>query len=385
MRSFIPVTIQPFFWVMAVIIGWLSTNRLDGTLIWTIIILISVLFHEYGHALTAVAFGQKARIELMGFGGVTIRDGGRLNKWQEFIVICNGPLAGFLLAAIAWWLGSHLASHPTSLIFYILEVTYSINLFWTIINLLPVQPMDGGKLLGIILEAIFGHKGIKISYLISIAIAALLGVFFMINGSYIAGSLFFLFMYESYNSFKIANAFQVEDGDVSLLVLYKEVEAYITSRTIADPLKDQFAIDRLQTILERAKKGVIYTNSKEMLAKLFSDLDEKEKAFQLLSQDQRQLSPQGRRFLHYLAYSLKRWEDVVAIGDRVYQETPNSQSALTNAMAYAMLNEAKKSVGWLQCAVREGVLDIKQILMKEEFNPIRQDLSFRQYTDALSK
>src|SRR3546814_18959362 len=66
---------------------WLSSGTVGGTLVWTVIVFLSVLIHEYGHALTAVAFGQRARIELVALGGVTQRSGTKLNLWKEFIIV----------------------------------------------------------------------------------------------------------------------------------------------------------------------------------------------------------------------------------------------------------------------------------------------------------
>ena len=75
----IPVRVSPLFFLTAALIGFLWSNTLMGTLIWMMIIFVSVLVHEYGHALTAKAFGQSPRIELVAFGGLTIPQGKRLS------------------------------------------------------------------------------------------------------------------------------------------------------------------------------------------------------------------------------------------------------------------------------------------------------------------
>ena len=87
---------------MAALIGWLNTQTIQGALEWTVMIFVSVLFHEFGHALTAVSFGQIARIDLLGFGGLTQRHGPKLNLWKEFLIVLNGPCAGLLLFIIAF-------------------------------------------------------------------------------------------------------------------------------------------------------------------------------------------------------------------------------------------------------------------------------------------
>src|SRR3989344_6678184 len=66
----IPVAIHPFFWLIAGLIGWMNSHTLFGMLAWIGIILVSVLVHEFGHALTAVFFKQKTKIQLVALGGL---------------------------------------------------------------------------------------------------------------------------------------------------------------------------------------------------------------------------------------------------------------------------------------------------------------------------
>ena len=175
----IPINIHPFFWVVAGLIGWFNSGTVGGTLVWMALILLSVLVHEFGHALTAFAWGQPATIELIGFGGVTQRTGGRLKLWKEFVIIFNGPLAGFIFCLISLMLSNFVHSaYPYSPLGGWLFITFYVNLFWTILNLLPVQPLDGGKLLSLILESLFGLKGVKAALFVSFLFSAAASLFF---------------------------------------------------------------------------------------------------------------------------------------------------------------------------------------------------------------
>ncbi|MBM3191343.1 MAG: stage IV sporulation protein FB, partial [Chlamydiae bacterium] len=91
----IPIRISPMFWLTAAIIGWINSQSLIGTVIWIVIIFVSILVHEYGHALMARAFGQFPRIELVAFGGVTYPEGPAISLGKEFLVVLNGPLFSF--------------------------------------------------------------------------------------------------------------------------------------------------------------------------------------------------------------------------------------------------------------------------------------------------
>src|SRR5262249_255928 len=129
----IPIRIHPLFWILIFVIGWLNSMSLIGTIIWAVVIFVSVLVHEYGHALTAMAFGQRANIDLIGMGGLTTRSGKTLKLWQEFLVVLNGPLAGISLYFIAFYIKRSLAaSDHLGLIHAILNVMIIVNLFWTI-------------------------------------------------------------------------------------------------------------------------------------------------------------------------------------------------------------------------------------------------------------
>src|SRR5438105_9521679 len=138
----IPIAIHPLFWVMVFFIGWINGGTLSLTLIWVGIIFISVLIHELGHALTAMCFRQKARIQFIALGGVTTFEGPKISYPKQFLITLNGPLFGFGLFLLATFLLP--LSHSFPLLGKILKMTQIANLFWTIVNLLPVLPLDGG-------------------------------------------------------------------------------------------------------------------------------------------------------------------------------------------------------------------------------------------------
>src|SRR5947209_5378336 len=93
----IPVAVHPTFWLFAALVGYANSMSVLGTMVWVAIIFISILFHEFGHALTALLFGKSPRIELVAFGGVTYHEGEKLPFWKQFFIVFNGPFFGFLL------------------------------------------------------------------------------------------------------------------------------------------------------------------------------------------------------------------------------------------------------------------------------------------------
>src|SRR5438552_2684847 len=95
------VRIHPFFWLGTVLLGS-NVLREDNGLallgIWIVVVFVSILVHELGHAVAYRLYGSHAHIILWGFGGLAIgspRVGGRARR---IFVSFAGPLAGFVFA-----------------------------------------------------------------------------------------------------------------------------------------------------------------------------------------------------------------------------------------------------------------------------------------------
>jgi stage IV sporulation protein FB len=103
-----------------------------------------VLIHELGHAAAAKNFGWKIReIQLLPFGGVAVVDhAGNVPAKEELIVAAAGPLQNAAMVAFAWvmmWVGVGEAAWWE----YFIRANMMVALF----NLMPILPLDGGKML----------------------------------------------------------------------------------------------------------------------------------------------------------------------------------------------------------------------------------------------
>jgi stage IV sporulation protein FB len=129
---------------------------------------ISILWHELGHAFAARAFGAKARIELVGGGGLTYHDAVGV-WWKDLIISLAGPGAGLLLGA-AIVIATKLAPQPTSgEVRWLIERATFINIGWSLVNLVPLLPYDGGNVLRAILVR-FVPRGDQIAQASSILV-----------------------------------------------------------------------------------------------------------------------------------------------------------------------------------------------------------------------
>ena len=206
----IPVRVEPAFLLVSTLFGlrYLESG-LDIVLIWVACSFISILVHELGHGFALKAFGQPSVIVLHGFGGVTISQRrSTLARARSIIVSVAGSLTGLLLlwlparaAVDAIWTSSieqrELVVPET--VFVAVQFLAFQNLWWSLANLLPVRPLDGGN----VSTEIFGlDRARKLS--IAFAISAAIYAFFS-DQTY--GGFFFLFI--AFMNFQELRATQV--------------------------------------------------------------------------------------------------------------------------------------------------------------------------------
>ncbi|QWC25008.1 M50 family metallopeptidase [Bacillus haikouensis] len=119
-----------------------------------IMLLLIITIHELGHGVTAHYFSWRVkRIALLPFGGVAEMDEhGNRSLREEFWVIAAGPLQHVWLVGAGWLLmkGSFI-SWDLFILFF------QLNLMVLLFNLLPIWPLDGGKLISLLLSLKFNY------------------------------------------------------------------------------------------------------------------------------------------------------------------------------------------------------------------------------------
>ena len=146
------VQIQPGFWLFALLLVGLWKQNMAESLMFLGIVLVSILTHELGHALAARRAGLTPVIVIHAFGGITRWIPiGPLTRGRGIAIAMAGPAAGMLLAAaaaVALKLLSHATAHPgTPTLRVALTTLGQVNGFWSVLNLLPIMPFDGGQIL----------------------------------------------------------------------------------------------------------------------------------------------------------------------------------------------------------------------------------------------
>ncbi len=372
LRGPIPITIHFAFWITAGIIGFINSFSLIGTLLWIGIILVSILVHEFGHALTAKAFGQKPRIELIAFGGLTYPEGKRLKRWQEFIVVLNGPVFGFGLFLLATAL-LQIPSLREGTVGGVLKVMQIVNLFWTAFNLIPVFPLDGGQLLRIVFEGIFGTKGFRYALIVGMCFGAGAAITAFIIGFFLIGAFFFLFAFQSFEIYRRAKNMTEVDRDLSVTKEVEEIEALVEQKKFKE------AVPHLEELIAKTKSGMTFQHASELLAHIYSQDQEWGRVYDLLIPAKEDLSPPACLLLHKAAFEKKDFELVLALGAQVFQEVPEAEVAINNAIAAAALSQVEPAIGWLQSAQDRGLTNLKDVIQNPAFDSIRETPEFKDF------
>ena len=107
---------------------------------------IFIIIHELAHMITATLLGVKIKEVVLLSIGVNARYEENISNLKEFVIAIIGPIASLVLA-----------------IFLSNKIYSVINIVIFITNIIPIYPLDGGRILRIILIKSFGYKiGIKV-------------------------------------------------------------------------------------------------------------------------------------------------------------------------------------------------------------------------------
>lgn len=235
-----PVRVHPLFWLIALVIGLNSFGGEPIASLLTVgVVFVSILVHELGHAVLQRKYGGWPRIVLWGLGGLAICDDCDRSPRSQILISLAGPVAGFLLAVIVLvllfatrhaefipvWAAS--SEHAVALgddprlidiglligrLYFerynlmgtnvIVWMLLWVNIFWGLMNLLPVYPLDGGRIAREVLT--LGPRdpqdGIELSLKISFGVAVGMAVVSVIITKDIYLAILFGFL--AYNNYR---------------------------------------------------------------------------------------------------------------------------------------------------------------------------------------
>lgn len=231
-----PVRVHPFFWVSTLLLG-MGGGEADPveTLIWIGVVFVSILVHELGHAFMQRRYGGRPWVTLYGLGGLASCNDCDRSPRAQIIIALAGPVAGFLLALVVVLL-TKLSGHaigfarskdainlgaigvdrvliqPLMAFFayfepfasrplnHVLADLLQVNILWGLVNLLPVYPLDGGRIARELFTLGNPRQGIVQSLQLSAGVAALIAVYAVMRQEWFLCLMFGLLAYGSYQA-----------------------------------------------------------------------------------------------------------------------------------------------------------------------------------------
>src|SRR5262249_49649149 len=177
----IRVRVHPLFWVMAALINWnLLELGIQYLVVGVACVFVSILLHELGHVVVGNLFGSRGHIILGAFGGLAVGSIDLRSRWQRIAVSFAGPGAQLILWAVLQYVVVPGLTQPLELMVFtntLLWATLSsllfINLYWPLLNLLPIWPLDGGMITRDLVGWFTPRNAVCLSLQISILVSAL--------------------------------------------------------------------------------------------------------------------------------------------------------------------------------------------------------------------
>lgn len=126
-------------------VEWSGSAVLLTALVTTLMYFVSIVLHELGHSLVAIARGVQVRaITLFIFGGIAQTEKDADTAATEFYIAIAGPLVSFALAVLFYLLGQWSAPY-SEIVAESLVWLATINFALAVFNLVPGFPLDGGR------------------------------------------------------------------------------------------------------------------------------------------------------------------------------------------------------------------------------------------------
>jgi len=369
----IPVQIHPTYWLFLFFFTDICRDPSIEGIILGIVFSLSLLVHEYGHALTARWFGATPTITLGAFGGFAQYSNRGITSAQDFIITLNGPLADCILAILSYGLLKLDLFYDQPYIEYFLYITMRLNILWCLLNLIPASPLDGGHLVRYFLDKKFGEESHKLSILIGLICIILVAPYLYYKGLFFFGTLLVIYGIQNFQELRSAQ------GSLNQFSIYtRGIEAINNN-------ENEKAKNTFRKLLKSKDLQIRYS-AIESLAKIYFEENECKKSYDLLLKSDHQLLKEGKCLLCKLAFEQKNYALIEKYSRDIYSIEPSFEIAILNSKAFAFLQQPTLAGAWLVTASQFGEIyreNAKEILLETTYNQVRDHNSFNQYVEKI--
>lgn len=141
----------------------------------------AAVLHESGHMLAALLLGIPLRSLDIGMFGASLKVRGSLISYpKEFLLCAAGPIMNFLSAAFVYIFSEHRGYYTECG-----EWFASVSLMLGVLNLMPAEGFDGGRMLAVCISSIFGPRAsariLSLTTFSSILLLWMLSVYLLIR------------------------------------------------------------------------------------------------------------------------------------------------------------------------------------------------------------
>lgn len=174
-------------------------------LIFAMTLLVSLVIHEMGHALVAKHYKLSPSILLHGFGGLCFHQPAATDG-QDALIVFSGPLAQ-IVAGLGTLALMTFVPLPTVANDFATYFTW-ISLLWGGLNLvLPIYPLDGGKLFHLLLRKFKdSDTALQWALKVSIGVSVPLGILALTRGWYMGAFLVMFIVMDNINGLKAGSS-----------------------------------------------------------------------------------------------------------------------------------------------------------------------------------
>lgn len=161
----VPVQIGGSIFLLLAFFAYTGSGDIAWTSVFVIMLMASIFLHEMGHAWACLVQGVPVRRVMLYGGGGFCERARSATVYQQELIVAMGPIVNLVLWALAsdaLWDSvfanasaytdpTLILSSPQARLAEYLGLFAQINGFLAVFNLLPVQPLDGGKLLHLLM------------------------------------------------------------------------------------------------------------------------------------------------------------------------------------------------------------------------------------------